>query len=315
MLLYIAIFVLSCLGIIVSSRWVIDSLGRVTRSLGWKEFVVAFFTASIGAVLPEFFIGIRSAIAGVPELAFGNIVGQNLILFTFSVAICTFVLGGIVVESRTVRAGAGFALISVILPFILIHDGVISRIDGLILIAAFVLYVRWLFKDSDRFVKNYDDSKEISRSTLSFIKDILVIIGGFAIVVFAAEGIINSAQVFAESIGVSIGVIGLFFVGAGVALPETFLSIRLAMKGHSWMILGGLMGAIAMSSTLVLGVVALIEPIVIYDFEPYTTGRLFLILSGAVLFLFIRTSNKITKREAVILFLIYLSFLISQFIL
>ncbi len=315
MLLNVAIFVLSCLGIIVSSRWIIDSLARVTRSLGWKEFVVAFFTASIGAVLPEFFIGIRAAIGGVPELAFGNIVGQNLILFTFSVAICTLVLGGIVVESRTVRSGTGFALISVILPFILIYDGVISRIDGLILIIAFLLYVRWLFKDDDRFAKEYDDKKEISGDLFSIIRDISIVIGGFLIVVFAAEGITGSAQAFAEAIDIPIGLVGLFFVGAGVALPETFLSVRLAMKGHSWMILGGLMGAIAMSSTLVLGVVALIEPIEIYNFDPYHIGRLFLILSGAVLWFFVRTSNRITTREAIILLLVYGSFLVCQFIL
>ncbi len=314
MLPYIAIFVLSCLGIIFSSRWVIDSLRRMAHHLGWKEFVVAFFTASIGAVLPELFIGVRAALEGVSELALGNVMGQNIILFTFSVALCAVVLGEITVQSRTVRAGTGFAVISVILPFILLHNGMISRLDGVVLILAFLLYVRWLFKDEDRFMKNHEgQGHERIKKKPHALRDAGIALGGLLLVVFAAEGIIFSAGHFAEYMGVPIGVIGLVFVGAGVALPETFLSLKLALKGQCWMILGGLMGAIAMSSTLVLGVVAIIDPIVIDNFAPYSVGRFFLILSGVALWFFVRTSNKITRREAWVLFAIYALFLIFEF--
>jgi len=64
-----------------------------------------------------------------------------------------------------------------------------------------------------------------------------------------------------------------------------------------------------------LGIVALIEPIVIEDFTPYATGRFFLLLSGAVLWFFVRTSNKITKKEAWFLFALYVLFLIFEFFL
>ncbi len=310
---YIAIFILSCIGIIISSRFVIDSLKRISYQLGWKEFVVAFFTASIGAVLPELFIGIRSAIEGVPELALGNIMGQNIILFTLSVAICTFILGEITVKSKTVRMGTGFALLSAGLPFLLLYNGMLSRLDGIILILFFLIYVRWFFGDRDRFVKNYGDQEKVETSSNIF-KDAGVIVGGLFIIIIAAEGIIITAGEFAVSMGIPIGVVGLTIVGAGVALPETFLSARLALKGQSWMILGGLMGAIAISSTLVLGIVALINPIIISDFNPYHTGRFFLLFGGATLWFFIRTSNKITKKEAWILFVIYILFLFFEFI-
>ncbi len=319
MFLHIAIFVLSCLGIIFASRWVISALSRTTRALGWKEFVVAFFAASVGAVLPELFIGIKSAIKGVPELAFGNIIGQNLILFTFSAGICAIILKEIPVQSKTVRSGAMFSLLAVTLPFILIYNGELSRIDGLILIAAFVLYVRWLFKDEDRFIKNYEDEKpkekENLKSVYAILRDAAIVIGSFLLLIFAAEGIISSAGNFASYMGVSLGVVGIFIVGAGVALPETFFAVRLALKGHSWMILGGLTGAISISSTLVLGLVALINPIVIDNFDPYSVARFFLILSALVFWFFITTHNVLTKREAVFLFLIYLLFLFFEFVL
>lgn len=311
--LEISIFGLSCLAIIISSKWVIDSMSKLARSLGWKEYVVAFFTISLGAVLPELTIGIRSSMEGISELSFGNIVGQNIMLLTFAVAVCTLVVKDILVQSRTVRSGAAFAAFSVILPFILLSDGVISRPEAFILILSFLFYVYWLFKKQDRFVKEYEEEGEEIETKIGYLKHILIFLGSLIIVIFSAEGIIHSSVEFANILGVTEGLIGIFLVGTGVALPEIYFSIKLASKGRSWMILGGLMGAVAMSSTLVLGVVALVNPIVINDFEPYNISRIFLIFSGLIFWFFVRTNNRLMKREAFILLLIYFSFLVSEF--
>lgn len=302
--LTIAIFILSFAVIVFSSKWVIDNLHHLCKSLGWKEFVVAFFGASVGAVIPELIIGTRAALKGIPELALGNIIGQNIILFTLSVAICVFVLGEIVVQSRTVRAGTTFALIAVILPFILLWNGTLSRIDGAILVLAFFLYIYWLFSERERFLKDYDLSHEHSHP----LKYLGVIFVGFFFIILSAEGILFAAERFGEFFNVPLIAIGLFGVGLGVALPETFFSITLARNGHSWMIMGALMGAIAISSTLVLGTVALISPIVIDDFSYFRVARIFVVLSGALLLFFVRTNNKITRREAILLFLAYFLF-------
>ncbi len=313
----IAIFVLSCLAIIVSSRWVIDSLSKLARSLGWKEYVVAFFTVSLGAVLPEFTIGMRSAIGGVPELSLGNVIGQNIILLTFAVATCALVVKGIVVQSRTVRAGATFAAFSVVLPFILLSNGTLSRVDGLILIASFFFYVYWLFGKEDRFVKDYQAKGKDVKEKKGYFKNFLIFLGSFLLVILSAEGIVYSAKEFALILDVPEGLIGILLVGAGVALPEIYFSLKLAVKGRSWMILGGLTGAVAMSSTLVLGAVALVHPIKVshppFMMEsPYSISMFFLIFSGIVLWFFVRTNNRLTRKEAIYLFIIYFTFLISE---
>jgi len=304
------IFLGSCVLIILASRMIIDALHRLTCRLGWKEFIVAFFAASIGAVLPELFIGVRSALKGVPELALGSIIGQNIILFTLSVAICTFILKEIVVESRTVRAGATFALLAVTLPFILLWDGVLSRTDGFILLFACVAYIYWLFSKEDHFVKKHKEPIK----KCSPVRDGIVVFIGFLLVVLSAEGIIASAQNFSSYFDVSVALFGLFAVGLGVALPETFFSIALASKGHSWMILGGILGAISLSSTLVLGIVSIISPIEVVDFSSLRAAQFFLISGGFFLLLFVRTNNKITKKEAWFLLGVYLLFLFYEFV-
>jgi len=314
MLWSVLVFLVSCVLIVIAGKLVIDALIRVSRFLHWKEFVVAFFAVSLGAVLPEFFIGITSALKGIPQLSLGNIFGQNIILFSLAPALCVLILRHLEMESRTVRAGSTFAVVVAILPLLLILNGELSRVDGVILISAFFFYIFWLFSKKERFSKIYDreEEKPIIKKFSDFLKDIVIIFGGLFLIVLFAQGIVSSAQIFSEALKIPIPLIGILIVGLGVALPETFLALNLARKGQSWMILGGLMGAVAVSSTLVLGLVALIRPIVIPDFSPFAIARIFLIISALFFLFFVRTQKKITFKESLFLLGIYITFLLVE---
>ncbi len=320
MIIYILVFLISCFLLVLSAKWLIDSLTRIAKYLGWKEFVVAFFTVSLGAVAPEFFIGIISAVNKVPELAFGNILGQNILLFSFTVGVCALILkNGIEVESKTVRGGSTFAVVAAILPLILILDGEISRSDGIILLSCFALFIYWLFSKKERFTKIYDgdNSKEKKLGALSFFKNLGIIVIGFVLVIASAQGIVESSKYFSEAAGMSIPMIGILIVAVGVGLPETYFSVMLARKGQSWMILGGLMGAVAMSSTLVLGTVSLIHPIVIDMGErpSFFIARIFLILCAFLFLFFVRSGKRISTKEGLVLLSIYASFVILEILI
>ncbi len=311
---YIGIFIASCFVLTITAKKMIDALDRIARYLGWREFVVAFFTISLGAVAPEFFIGISSALHGISQLSFANIVGQNILLFSFTVALCAILLkNGLEVESRTVRATCAFAVLAALLPFFLILDGTLSRFDGLFLLFLFFFFISWLFSKKERFTRIYD-GHELSpaKNFKTFLKDTSVLIIGFTLILLSAEGIIRSSMVFSETIGLSLAFVGLLIVAIGVGLPETFFSLMLAKKGQSWMILGGIMGAVAISSTLVLGSVALISPIHIEISEemPLFISRLFLAITAILFLFFARTKRRISTREGIILLSIYIVFLI-----
>ncbi len=320
MIFYIFIFLLSCFLLVFSAKWLIDSLTGIAKYIGWKEFVVAFFTVSLGAVAPEFFIGVLSAVNKVPELAFGNILGQNILLFSFTVGICALILRhGIEVESKTVRGGSTFAVMAALLPLILILDGDLSRSDGLILLLFFFLFIHWLFSKKERFTKIYEgmEEKTKKRNALFFFKNLLILLTGLLVVVLSAQGIVESSKYFSEAANISIPLIGLLIVAIGVGFPETYFAVMLAKKGQSWMILGGLMGAVAMSSTLVLGTVALISPISIdvADRPSFFVARLFLIICAILFLFFIRSGRRISTREGIILLFVYASFVISQILI
>ncbi|GAH91945.1 unnamed protein product, partial [marine sediment metagenome] len=83
---YISIFIGSCLLLISSGTWVVNSLIRIAKALGWKEFVVSFILMAFATSLPELFVGITSALNHKPALSFGNVIGSNIINLTLVVA-------------------------------------------------------------------------------------------------------------------------------------------------------------------------------------------------------------------------------------
>lgn len=315
MVWYVLIFLVSCFLLYFSGERVVRGLMRIARFLGWREFVVAFFIMALAASLPNLFIGITSALRQIPQLSFGDVAGNNIVALTIAVALAVLISKKeLPAESRTVQTTSIFTIIAAILPLVLILDGNLSRLDGILLICLFLFYCFWLFSKEERFTKIYDTHKApVFKGFKFFIRDFGKVILGIFLLIVASQGIVISAQFFAQNFNIPILLIGIFITGFGSALPEVYFAVASSRKGENWMILGDLMGAVIVPSTLVLGIVALICPIRIINFSPFLIARFFLIIS-AVFFLFaVRTQEKITKKEALILLLIYILFLLSMF--
>jgi len=314
-LIYIFIFLICCVLLYFSGDWVVGGLMRMARFLGWREFVVAFFVMAFAASLPNLFVGIISAINKIPQLSFGDVAGNNLIALTLAVAFGVLFAKKkeIIAESQMVQTTSIFTIIAAILPLVLIFDGKLSRIDGILLIAFFVFYILWLFSKKERFTKIYNTHRiSIVKDFKIFFKDLGRLILGIILLLLAAQGIIASAQFFAQRLDIPIILIGLLITGVGSALPEVYFAISSARKGEDWMILGDLMGAVIVPATLVLGIVALIEPIEILDSSSLVIARIFLIISAVFFLIIVKTDRKITKKEAIILIAIYLLFLSAE---
>lgn len=287
---------------------------KVGRFLGWREFVVAFFVMALAGAAPNLFVGINSALRQVPQLSLGDVVGGNVIDFTLAIALAVLIgRAAIPADSRMVQTSTIFTAIIAILPMVLILDGTLGRGDGLILLLTFAFYVFWLFSKEERFKKVYNhDGQEAIKGFKFFIKDVSKMLLALFLLVVAAEGMVQSAVFFAQSLNLSIGIIGILIIGLGNALPETYFAVVLARRGQTWMILGNLISNIIVPATLVLGIVALIHPIEITDFSPFAIARFFLIISAIFFLIVIRSGKKITKKEALFLLAIYIIFVLVE---
>jgi len=310
--LHILTFLLSCVVLAFSSRWLINTLTKIAKFLGWKEFVVAFFLMAFAVSLPNFFVGIISALNKVSELSFGDVIGGNIIDFSLVMGLAALISKmGLSASSRTVQGSSLFTIGVAVLPLLMISDGVLSRWDGIVLFIVFISYIFWLFSKKDRFTKVYDGIAE--PMTISFfLKNLFLFIASFVLLVLAAEGVVKSAVFFANYLMFPMGLIGILIVGLGDSLPETFFSIQAARKGQDWLVLGDLLGGIVITATLVLGIVALIYPIRITDFSAIIIGRAFLVFAAISFIIFVRSDQKITKKEALFLLGIYIAFVLVE---
>lgn len=306
---YILTFLASCFLLAFSSRWLVKTLSRIALFLKLKEFVAGFFLMAFAVSLPNLFVGITAALNKIPELSFGDVIGGNIVDLTLVIGLAALLSrNGLSAKSQTVQGSSIFTILIGVLPLLLILDRELSGTDGILLILSYVAYLVWLFSKKERFEKIYNHSPE-SLKFKTFLKDLLILTLSVIMLSLGAKGMVKSAEAFSVALNLPLSLIGLFIVGVGNCLPETFFSVQAARRGQDWMILGDVMGAVVMTSALVLGIVALISPIKIADFSPFAIARIFLVIS-ALLFLFcLRTDQKISKREAIFLLFIYISFL------
>jgi len=314
--LYVLIFIASCLLLVRSGTWAVRSLTRIAKSLGWREFIVSFVLMAFITSLPEFFVGISSAFHYKPELSFGNVIGSNIINLTLVVAIVVLLAKGLKCETALIQRSSFYTAFIAFLPILLMLDGKISRIDGLLLIFILIFYFKYFFDEQKRFSKVLTNGFKRDWTELRlFLKDLGIFLGGIVLLLLSAEGIVWSVSFLAISFGISLPVIGILIVALGTNLPEIVFGIKAVAMGHKDMVLGVLMGSVVTNSTLVLGSTVLIRPLEIVKFSPYIVGISFTIAACLLFSVFSRTGKVITRKEAVVLLAIYILFVVFQLVI
>lgn len=308
------IFIFSCVLLSWLSSRLIKSLIQIGKYLQWKEFVITFFVMAFATSLPNFFVDFNAIFQGLPEIAFGDIIGGNLIDLTIVLAIAVFFTKrGLSAESHMVQSSAIFTSAIAVLPLFLITDGKLERIDGIILLFAFCFYAWWIFGEKSRFRKVYSGKKEnLIKDFKGFLLSLAKIVIFLILLILSSFAVVESAKIFAGSLGISLALVGVLIVALGNAFPETYFAIISARQKENWMVLGELMGSVIICATLVLGLIALIAPFEIHNLSIFLLARVFLVIAALFSLLFIKTEKKISKKEGLFLLLIYIVFLLAE---
>jgi len=132
--------------LIKSADLVIIALRRISKSSHTGVFALSAIILALGTSLPELFIGVTSALEKSPSLALGVVLGSNIANIALVGGITALVVGKIEVHGSFLKRDVFLALLAGILPIILILDGELSRVDGLVLLAAYAAYASSFFK-------------------------------------------------------------------------------------------------------------------------------------------------------------------------
>lgn len=314
--LYIALGALlgSAAILYIAGELLVYGLLVLARHFRVKEFMVAFFVMSFAASVPNFFVGVTSVLQGIPELSFGDIMGSNIIILTLAIGLAVLFSPGrrVPLENRVVQDMAFLTALAALLPVVLMMDGMLSRGDGLALVLFFGWYLYWLYGKRDHFTKVLEnDEASMASGRLAALRAIGAALLGVTLLATASQGIVYGALTVAEIFNIPLVLFGLLVVSFAGALPEVYFTVISARKGETGLLIGSLMGAVIVPATLVLGLVAIMQPIDGANLEFPVIARMFLVLV-AVFFLYVsRTRNIITVRESVILVALYVCFVMA----
>lgn len=307
----IAWFILAFIVLIIAAELLVKSLTKIASYLNMAEFVIGFIIVAIGTSIPEFFVGITSAVEGKPALALGNVIGANILDLTMVIGIITLLKRGITIETKAVKRDTLYMFAMMGLPLILMLDRAISRMDGVILVSVFFIYVLKILSQKRRFRERLGG---VTHKV--FIHNLILAVSSVILLMISAHFVIQYGQLIAEDLDVSPFLIGLFVISIGTTLPELTFESRAIMTDHRYMALGDLIGSVIVNSTLVLGITAIICPIHIttdVEFLLLITAAFFMLTVAFLFMTFVECERHILWQEAIALIFLYILFILVEF--
>lgn len=308
--------------LIKSAEWIIVSLRRIAKRSKVGVFAISAIILAVGTSLPELFVGITSAIEGVPNISLGVVLGSNIANTALITGLVALILGKINVHGEYLKRDVFMALVAGLLPLALMADGILGRVDGLVLLFVYASYTASFFKDKFVEITNehgqesffYRFLREMNHIDFDITKEYGKLFINIALMLFSSQQIIGASEKLAVSIGIPIFIVGLIILAIGTSLPELVFSLRSIKGGEPKMFFGNLLGSTIANSTLIVGLTSVISPITITSFSDYRNAIIAFVIIFITFWFFIRSKHRLDRAEGLILILMYLLFVTLEFL-
>ncbi|WP_062060054.1 calcium/sodium antiporter [Aquimarina longa] len=250
--------------LVVGGEFLVRSSVALSFRLKLSRMVIGLTVVSFATSAPELLVSIQAALDGLSDMSLGNVIGSNIANIGLVLGI-TAIIGPLAIDRDFYKFNWPVMVLLSFALYILLGDGVLTSLEGFILFLSLLIYlvvlIRRARKFSDTISEKLDESLE---QTSSFKIIVWLLIGGVALY-FGSELLVNGAESIALKMGVSEGVIALTLIAVGTSVPELAASVIAALKQEKAISLGNLIGSNIFNIASVLGITALIQPIVVKD--------------------------------------------------
>ena len=305
--------------ILVGANALTDGAAAVAKRFQISDLVIGLTIVAFGTSAPELVISVMAALGGSADMAIGNVVGSNIFNVLMIIGITALVMPIKVGQGTLSKEIPLVILASFALAFLgndVLLDGdtanIISRIDGLILLCFFLIFMRYTFA----IARNGGDEEEGEKiKEMPIWKSVLFIAGGLAGLIYGGQLFVDGASGIASALGVSESIIGLTIVAGGTSLPELATSVTAALKKNSGIAIGNAIGSNLFNIFFVLGCSATISPL---PMGGINNVDMLVLIGSAILFWLVgwffkkRTITRVEGALLVVCYIAYTAFLISQ---
>lgn len=288
----------------------VEGSSSVAKIFKVPTVIIGLTIVAMGTSAPETSVSISAALQGANDIAVSNVVGSNFFNLLVVVGVCAL-LQPINITKSLIKRDYPYSIFATVLILAFLVIGLfvsgqpqLTRIDGIILLAAFVFYLVILIRFTLISIATGHKVDVEEVKTRSLPVSIIFIVIGLAGVIYGGDFVVNSATAIAKTFGMSNTLIGLTIVAIGTSLPELVTSIVAAKKGEADLALGNVIGSNIFNLLLVLGISSTVHTIKV-EFDSIIDTSLLLIVNVVVLAIVLKKKSSIGKGVGVFMILMY----------
>ena len=313
--LNIVVLLIGFAAIIKGADFFVDGSASVAKRLKVPGVIIGLTIVAMGTGAPELAVSVSAGLSGSNAIAVSNVVGSNIFNLLAVLGICA-ILKPLPVGQEIKKRDYPLSLLFTLAVFLLagnlvlsgqcknIHDmnetaGTLFRWNGLVLIAAFILYLLYTIHIAKKNRLQAEEEIEL----LTPFQCAVYIVGGIIAIILGGQLVVDSAEKLALAFGMSETLVGLTIVAIGTSLPELVTSVVAAKKGENGMAAGNVVGSNIFNLLLILGVSSTIHPVQIMVASFVDLGMLLGV--SLIAYAFIFTGRRVSRVEGGVMVLMY----------
>ena len=250
--------------LVVGGNFLVRSSVALSFRFHISKMVIGLTVVSFATSAPELLVSIQAALDGFSDISLGNVIGSNIANIGLVLGV-TAIIAPLTIDQDFYKFNwPVMMLLSVALYFILSSGRVISRVEGFALLSTLFIYLYLLIRRARKTRKTAVhvvlDEALVTVSSFKII--VWFLIGGVALF-FGSQLLVTGAVDLATIMGISERVIAVTMIAVGTSIPELAASVIAALKKEKAISLGNLIGSNIFNIASVLGITAIIQPILV----------------------------------------------------
>lgn len=291
------------------AEWLVGGASSLAARLRISPLIIGLTIVSMGTSAPELVVSVKAAMAGQSALSIGNVLGSNLFNTALILGVSALIIP-LTVKRQLLKVDVPVMVGATLLFLIMFLDGKLSFTESIILVGLFISYMAYLLIVSLKNKETNENNDIIIRIYKHWAIDVSLIGLGLVGLIYGSDLLVDNAIVIAKNLGMSEAMIGLTIVAAGTSIPELATSIVAALKRQTDIAIGNVVGSNTFNLLLILGTAGAIHPIQTPDIN--ITDSLFLLGTGLLLWLFMKTSTKLGRFQGLIFLLAYIGYYVMK---
>jgi cation:H+ antiporter len=299
--------IIGLVALFVGGDWLVAGASRLARSLGISAVIVGLTVVAIGTSAPELLVSLSAALRGSADITVGNVVGSNIANIGLILGISGLIYP-VTIGVTLLRREIPIMIIVVGIGYLLMRDGVVSQLDGLLLVAGLLAFLAFMIQ-SARAEMHDEDEEEVE--TVNRPREAARLLIGVVVLVAGAQLTVDNATTIALSLGISELVIGVTLVAIGTSLPELVTSVTAAVRRENDIALGNVVGSNIFNVLAILGITATISPVDVAETVILIDGFVMVAFAVALFpFALNRTLGRIEAAAYIVAYLVFVGYVV-----